>query len=313
MTLDAGAQAVLDLIAEVGRPPFEQLSVPEARAAYVNSRKALQPDPIEIAETRDIRMEGPGGEIAMRLYRGRPSLPGTPQPALVFFHGGGWVIGGLDSHDTICREIAHRSGCTLISVDYRLAPEHRFPAAVDDAIAATRWISGNATQLNIDPARLSVGGDSAGGNLAAVVAIDARDNDGPAIRSQVLIYPATDMSLDTESYAAMADRPPISRATMEWFINHYVPDAAERTDWRAAPLRARDLAHLPSAFVLTAGYDPLRDEGNAFAGALAAAGTPCTLKQFPGQIHGFLNMGRINGQTDEALEVIATALKTALY
>lgn len=312
MPLHPGAQNVLDLIAEAGRPPFEQLTVADARDAYRNSRKALQPDPIDIAEVRDFTMPGPAGELPLRLYRGAPVDAGSPQPVLVFFHGGGWVIGDLESHDTICRELAARAGVTVISVDYRLAPEHRFPAAVDDAIAATKWISGHASDLGIDIDRLAVGGDSAGGNLAAVVALHARDNAGPAIRQQVLIYPVTDFDINTKSYQEMSDNPPVRRDTMVWFMDHYVPEMSARTDWRAAPLRATDHSGLPPGFVMTAGYDPLCDEGQAYAKALETARTPCRHVCYEGQIHGFLNMGRVNPQTSEALDEIAGALRDGL-
>jgi acetyl esterase len=312
MPLHPGAQNVLDLIAEAGRPPFEQLSVAEARDAYRNSRKALQPEPIDIAEVRDLSIPGPDGEIPLRLYRGRPLDETGPQPVLVFFHGGGWVIGDLESHDTICRELAHRAAITVISVDYRLAPEHRFPAAVVDSVAATGWIADNAAELGVDAARLAVGGDSAGGNLAAAVALDARDNSGPPIRLQVLIYPVTDFDIHTKSYQEMSDNPPVRRDTMIWFMDHYVPRHEDRTDWRAAPLRATDHTNLPPAFVLTAGYDPLCDEGQAYAAALDAARVPCRHVCYDGQIHGFLNMGRVNPQTSEALDEIAAALRDGL-
>ena len=312
MPLHPGAQNVLDLIAEAGRPPFEQLSVAEAREAYRNSRKALQPEPIDVAEVRDLTMPGPAGDVALRLYRGAAAAPGNPQSVLVFFHGGGWVIGDLESHDTICRELAARAGISVISVDYRLAPEHRFPAAIDDAIAATAWVAANAGELGVDAARLAVGGDSAGGNLAAAVALHARDNGGPAIRQQILVYPVTDFDTNTRSYREMSDNPPVRRDTMLWFMDHYVPEMADRSDWRAAPLRATDHAGLPPAFVLTAGYDPLCDEGQAYAKALEAAHTPCRHVCYDGQIHGFLNMGRVNPQTSEALGEIAGALREGL-
>ncbi len=312
MTLNPGAQAVLDLIAESGRPSFEELSVAEARENYVASRKALQPDPIEIAEVRDFEMPGPAGPIAVRLYRGQKLEQGQAQPALVYFHGGGWVIGDLESHDTICREIAHRAGISLIAVDYRLAPEHLFPAAAEDAIAAAKWVSENAAELGVDPGRLAVGGDSAGGNLAAVAALAARDDGGPDIAFQLLIYPVTDFDTERRSYIERGQSPPVKRETMQWFIDLYLRGEADKRDWRAAPLQAESLAGLPPAYVLTAGYDPLSDEGKAYADALTAAGTPCTFKCYDGQIHGFLNMARINPQTFEAFDEIAGALRRAL-
>ncbi len=311
MPLDPGAKKVLDLIAESGRPPFEALTVPEAREAYLTSRKALQPDPPPVAELCNLTMAGPAGDILLRLYRGKACGPAERQPTLVFYHGGGWVIGDLDSHDTVCRTLATESGCTVVSVDYRLAPENVFPAAVDDSIAALSWVAENAADLGVDTGRLAVGGDSAGGNLAAVAALHARDNGGPALCFQLLIYPVTDLRMGTASYAE-ADKPPITRATMEWFIDHYVPGRADRTNWRASPLLASSHSNLPRAYVLTAGNDPLRDEGNQYAEALKAAGTPVKLRQFPGQIHGFLNMGRIIDETPAALSEIAAEMKTAM-
>ncbi len=312
MTLNPGAQAVLDLIKEAGRPSFEEMSVPECREAYVSSRKALQPDPIEIDEVRDLEMSGPAGAIALRLYRNRPAGRDSAQPVIVYFHGGGWVIGDLDSHDTVCRELAARSGATLIAVDYRLAPEHVFPAAIEDAVAATRWVSENASELGVDPGRLAVAGDSAGGNIAAVAAIDARDNGGPKIAFQALIYPVTDFDLTRRSYAENGDKPPVKTTTMAWFRDLYLANPEDQSDWRAAPVHARDLSRLPPALVLTAGYDPLRDEGKAYANALDAAGTPCRYVCYDGQIHGFLNMARVNPQTFDAFDEVANAIRSGL-
>lgn len=312
MTLHPGAQAVLDLVAESGRPSFEEMSVPDCREAYVSSRKALQPDPIEIAETRNLTMPGPAGDLSLRLYRGQPLQSGQLQPAIIYFHGGGWVIGDLESHDTVCRELAHRSGMTLISVDYRLAPEHVFPAAVDDAIAATEWIASNAAKLGVDAARVAIAGDSAGGNLAAVAAIAARDRGGPEIAFQALLYPVTDFDLTRPSYQENGMRPPVKTTTMAWFRDLYLAKPEDQKDWRAAPIHAPNLGGLPPAFVMTAGYDPLRDEGKAYADALAAAGTACAYKCYTGQIHGFLNMARVNPQTFDAFDEIAAAIKTAL-
>lgn len=311
MTLHPGAQAVLDLIAEAGRPSFEEMTVPECREAYVNSRKALQPDPIDIAESRNLVMPGPAGDLALRLYRATPLEPGTLQPVIVYFHGGGWVIGDLESHDTVCRELAARSGATLISVDYRLAPEHVFPAAADDAIAATKWVADNATDLGVDADRLAVAGDSAGGNLAAVAAIAARDG-GPKVAFQALLYPVTDFDLTRKSYAENGDKPPVKTETMAWFRDLYLAKPEDQKDWRAAPIHAADLSGLAPAFVMTAGYDPLRDEGRAYADALKAAGTPCTYKCYDGQIHGFLNMARINPQTFDAFAEVSAAIKAGL-
>ena len=307
----AGAQAVLDLIAEAGRPSFEEMSVPDCRIAYVNSRKALQPDPIEIAEVRNLSMPGPAGEIKLRVYRAKPAKPDTRDPVIVYFHGGGWVIGDLESHDTVCRELSARSGAALISVDYRLAPEHVFPAAAEDAIQATRWVAENAAELGVDASRMAVAGDSAGGNLAAVAAIAARDA-GQQLAFQALLYPVTDFDLTRPSYQENGTRPPVKTTTMAWFRDLYLTRPEEQKDWRAAPIHANDLSGLAPAFVLTAGYDPLRDEGKAYADALAAAGTPVTYTCYTGQIHGFLNMARVNPQTFDAFSEIGTAIKAGL-
>ena len=236
---------------------------------------------------------------------------GTPQPALIYFHGGGWVIGDLESHDQVCRALANAARCIVVAVDYRLAPEHKFPAAVDDAIAATRWIAGNAARLGIDAARLAVGGDSAGGNLAAVVSLDARDRGGPPLVFQLLIYPGTDMRMDRPSHVRHAEQLPLRRATMQWFVGHYLRDAGDEADWRASPLRARDFRNLPPALVVTAGFDPLCDEGEAYAKALSGAGVRVAHERFGGQIHGFLSMGRMIADAGRLVALAADALKGA--
>ncbi len=197
--LHPDAQRVCDLIVAAKRPAYETLTPTEAREAYLASRRALQPDPEEVAEVRSLQAAGPAGPIPMRFYRGNGAGMGSPQPALIYFHGGGWVIGDLESHDQACRAIANAARCIVVAVDYRLAPEHKFPAAVEDTIAATRWVSENAERLGIDGKRIAIGGDSAGGNLAAVVALDARDRGGPPIALQVLIYPATDFGMSHAS------------------------------------------------------------------------------------------------------------------
>ncbi len=307
--LHPDAQRVCDLIVAVNRPPTETLSPPEARVAYLAARKALQADPEDVAEVRALEAAGPAGPIPLRFYRGKDAGSDRLQPALVYYHGGGWVIGDLESHDQTCRAIANAAGCIVVAVDYRLAPEHKFPAAADDAIAATRWIWQNAERLGIDGTRIAIGGDSAGGNLAAVVALDARDRGGPPVVLQVLIYPSTDMSLSFPSHERHAEQLPLRHATMRWFVNHYLRDAADTGNWRASPLRAAGFASLPPAFVATAGFDPLCDEGEAYAKALADAGVAVTRERFPGQIHGFLNMGRMVADSGRLIALIAGALR----
>jgi acetyl esterase len=310
--LHPDAARVIELIVTANRPAYETLSPAEAREAFLASRRALQPDPEPVAHVADLAAQGQAGPIPLRLYRGFGADDGRPQPALVYFHGGGWVIGDLESHDQVCRALANAARAIVVAVDYRLAPEHKFPAAVDDAIAATRWIAGHAQSLGIDPARLAVGGDSAGGNLAAVVALDARDRGGPPLALQLLVYPATDMGLDRPSHARHAEQLPLRRSTMHWFVRHYLRSPADEADWRASPLRAPSFRGLPPALVVTAGFDPLSDEGEAFARALSDAGVPVVHQCFEGQIHGFLNMGRIVADSGRLVALAGKALEDAI-
>jgi acetyl esterase len=309
--LNPDAQKVCDLIVAAGRPPIETLAPPEARQAYLASRAVLQPDPEPVAKVSALAAAGPAGPIPLRLYRGQSCPNSSPQPALIYFHGGGWVIGDLESHDQVCRALANAASCIVVAVDYRLAPEHKFPAAAEDAIAALQWIASNAARLGIDAARLAVGGDSAGGNLAAVAALDARDRGGPRMLLQFLVYPATDMSLDWPSAERHAHQLPLTRAAMDWFIAHYLRSPADKADWRASPLRAASLKGLAPALIITAGFDPLCDEGQAYAEALRAAGVPVGHEPFAGQIHGFLSMGRIVADSRHLIEMAAARLRRA--
>jgi acetyl esterase len=227
----------------------------------------------------------------------------------VFFHGGGWVIGNLDSHDVACRKLADEGQLIVISIDYRLAPEHKFPAAVNDVVAATKWIAGNAKQLGIDASRLTVGGDSAGGNLAAVVAISARDGNGPALAGQVLIYPAVDFAMKHPSHSEPETSILLTHSAIKWFTGLYLNSTADGDDWRASPTRATTLAGLPPAYVLTAGADPLRDEGDEYAKRLKEAGVAVTYRHFPGQFHGFFTMGRLLPQANVAASEIGAWLR----
>ena len=306
------ARALLDLIAERGVPPTHTLSPQEARAVYRDRRGFTQPAPPPVASVQSLQAEGPLGPIPLRLYRPLGTMPDQTLPALVYYHGGGWVIGDLDTHDTLCRELANHSGCAVVSVDYRLAPEHRFPAAVDDAIAAARWVHREAAALKIDPARIAVGGDSAGGNLAAVVALDARDRGGLPLAYQLLIYPATDQHRNAPSHRTNGQGYLLTSDTMAYFTGHYIPEPAGYADWRASPLLHADHAGLPPALVLTAGYDPLRDEGLAYAHKLSASGGRATHISFERQIHGFILMGRVLDEANDAVRLCATALRHAL-
>jgi acetyl esterase len=307
------ARALLDLMIQKGVPPTHTLSPAEARRFYLERRFFTQPDAPALAEVRELQAEGPAGPIPLRLYR--PHLGnGTAQPALVYLHGGGWVIGDLDTHDTLCRQLALRSGCCVIAVHYRLAPEHAFPAGVDDAITATRWVLAQAAALGLDPARIAIGGDSAGGNLSATTTLALRPEDGSAhpLRFQLLIYPATDMRAVAASHDSLGQGYLLTRDSIHYYRGHYIPDRANDADWRASPLLAESLAGLPPALVLTAGYDPLRDEGLAYAQRLSESGVACSQLCFERQIHGFITMGRVLEEADTAVTLCAAALRQAL-
>ncbi len=254
---------------------------------------------------------GPAGPLPVRVYRPAGSTKTEILPALVFYHGGGWVIGDLDTHDVACRQLSNGARCAVFSVEYRLAPEARFPAAVDDCIAATRYITAQAASLGIDPKRIAVGGDSAGGNLAAVVCIDARDAGQPLPCFQLLIYPATDQRSGHASHVRNAEGYLLTRKVMNYFRGHYLPEERDWLDWRASPMLATSLAGLPPAYVLTAGYDPLVDEGRAYAERLAAEGVKTEYIDYPGMIHGFLLMGGVLDTANEAIAACSAALRTA--
>jgi len=307
MALDPQARVLLDQIVAMGGPPLHTLSVPEAREALA-AMAAMQGDPEELHAVADRRIPGPQGDIPVRIYH----AGGTdPLPVLVYFHGGGWVLGSIATHDTVCRMLAKRAGCIVVSVDYRLAPEHKFPAAAEDAYAATRWVADNAARLGADPARVAIGGDSAGGNLTAVVALMARDRGGPPLVHQLLIYPVTDSACDTPSYRDNADGYLLTKDAMLWFWNHYTRGAADRANPYAAPLRAPSLAALPPALVITAEYDPLRDEGEAYAARLREARVAVTLTRYDGMIHGFFGMAAVLAPANRAVEQAAGALRAA--
>ena len=311
VTLDPDAAAVFKAFQEAGRPPYETLSPAEAREFYLAAALVTNPEPPELKSVQPLAIPSPARiDPGAHLHAGkRCGSAGGLAPCLVFFHGGGWVIGDLDSHDVVCRKLADEGQLIVISVDYRLAPEHKFPAAVDDAITATKWIADNARQLGIDAARLTVGGDSAGGNLAAVVAISARDGNGPAIAGQVLIYPATDFAMTHPSHSEPETSILLTHSVIKWFRDHYLNGAADVHDWRASPARASTLIGLPPAYVLTAGADPLRDEGDEYARRLKEAGVPVTYRHFPGQFHGFFTMGKLLQQANVAASEIGAWLK----
>ncbi|MDH6258904.1 alpha/beta hydrolase [Bradyrhizobium sp. BR13661] len=310
VVLDPDAAAVYKAFQEAGRPAYETLTAAEARAYYLQARFVSNPEPPELARVAPLSIPAPHGAIPARIYVPKQShLKDGLAPALVFFHGGGWVIGDLDSHDVVCRQLAVAGALIVIAIDYRLAPEHKFPAATDDAIAATKWIAAHARELGIDAARLSIGGDSAGGNLAAVVALAARDGDGPEIAGQVLIYPAVDFAMMHGSHSEPETSVLLTHSVIRWFRDHYLNGTADIHDWRASPARAESLAGLPPAYVLTAGADPLRDEGDDYAARLKQAGVGVTYRHFPGQFHGFFTMGKLLQQANVAVSEIGAWLK----
>ena len=289
LTLDPDAQFLLRLLALSGNRGVAQLE-PAAARAEMRRAIALAPAVEGRMSVGALSIPGPAGPIPARLYR--PDVPG-PRPLVVFFHGGGWVLGDLDTHDGGCRFLARESGANVLAVDYRLAPEHRFPAAVEDAFAALRWAMENTARLEADPARIAVAGDSAGGNLAAVVAQLAARAGGPGPAVQLLIYPVTDLSTKHPSYHFFSEGFLLNEADMDWFKGHYLPWPAAALDPKASPLLAVDLAGLPPAIVLTAGFDPLRDEGEAYAARLEAAGVRVHLRRAEGQVHGFFNLANM--------------------
>jgi acetyl esterase len=307
MTLDPQARKIIDATNALGLPPMEQMTPAQARQSMRERTAALGPVE-EVARIDDHRVPVDGGTIAVRCYT--PAGTG-PFPVHVYFHGGGWVIGDIETHDGICRSLANAAGCVVASVDYRLAPEHRFPVAVDDAFAATRWIAASAAALGVDAGRMAVGGDSAGGNLAAAVAFLSRDRGGPPLALQVLVYPVTQHGFDTPSYQEHADGYLLTRSAMRWFWSHYLARPEDGQDALASPLLARSLHGLPPALVITAEYDPLRDEGEAYAARLREAGVPVTVTRYPGMIHGFLRMINLVDKARAARDEIAAALRKA--
>jgi acetyl esterase len=309
--LDPDAAAVYQAFLESGRPPYDTVSPSEARELYLQGRVVTNPEPPELKSVAPLAIPAPHGAIPARIYTPlKLHQDNGLASCLVFFHGGGWVIGDLDSHDVVCRKLADAGEMVVIAVDYRRAPEDKFPAAFDDAFSATKWIAANARQLGVDASHLVVGGDSAGGNLAAVVAIAARDAGGPAIAGQMLIYPVTDLSMTHPSHREPETSLLLSHSLIHWFRDHYLAGGADVGDWRASPLKAKMLAGLPPAYVLIAGADPLRDEGDEYAAKLKQAGVPVTYRTFPGQFHGFFTMGKLLEQANVAAREIGAWLKT---
>jgi acetyl esterase len=307
MPLHPQAQALLDQFAAAGDLDLTELPPAAVRQLFAQMAPVRPPQPV--ARVQDRTLPGPSGEIPVRIYA--PESRG-PLPAIAYFHGGGFVLGGLDTHDGTCRALANAAGAMVVSVDYRLAPEHRFPAAPEDCYAALRFLGERGAEIGADPARLAVAGDSAGGNLAAVTALLARERRGPELRFQLLVYPVADHRFDTPSYRDNAEGYFLTAAMMRWFWSHYLEQPDHGEDPIASPLRAKDLAGLPPALVITAEYDPLRDEGEAYAARLREAGVATELRRYPGQIHGFFSWSDLLDDGRAAVEHACAALRGAL-
>jgi len=298
-------RAILEGMAAQGVPPLESLPVPQARqAAHGLAGLAGEPEP---ARVQNRKIVGRGGDIPIRIYT--PEKDG-PLPGVVYLHGGGWVICDLDTHDNVCRAIANRAGAVVVAVDYRLAPEHKFPAALEDCLDATRWVAANAAELGIDPHRLAVAGDSAGANMATVIATKARDAKGPAVALQVLVYPVTNLSAaDTSSQREFAEDHFLTRSAMDWFLDQYFSPDTDRTDPDISPMFITDLRGLPPALIITAECDPLRDEGEDYAKRLQESGVPVMLTRYDGMIHPFLNFLGASPVAQKAVDQIAGGIR----
>jgi acetyl esterase len=306
--LDPQVKVLLDQMAAAKQPPFHTQTPTDARKAMGAMLNVLGPGPA-VHKVEDRKIPGPGGEIPLRIY----TPAGKSNGILVYFHGGGWVVGDIASHDYVCRALNNESECVVVSVDYRLAPEHKFPAGPDDCYAATQWASKNAGSLGSDADHIAVGGDSAGGNLAASIALMARDRGGPRIRHQMLIYPAIDAAMNTASQKEFtADGFVLSKLDMEWFWGYYLKDSKDGENPYASPNRAKDLKNLPTAHVITASHDPLRDEGEAFAEQLKKAGNKVKLKRYEGVVHGFVSLQAAIDQGKTATRELAQELRASL-
>lgn len=305
MSLDPDARRYLERLSALGAPPITELAPAEVRLAAEATAVDLFGPTDAVGAVFDQALPGP---VRTRVYQ--PAGAERDLPVLVYCHGGGWVAGSLDTHDGVCRALCARTPCVVVSVDYRLAPEHRFPAAVEDAWAATAWVAQHARSIGGDPSRIAVGGDSAGGTLSAVAALRARDH-GLALRLQLLVYPATDRDFETPSYREFADGYGLTRDGMRWYWEHYLGPDGDATSPEASPLRAGDLAGVAPACVLTVEFDPLRDEGEAFAERLRAAGVPVESRRIAGLIHGVYRMPGTIPRAGELLDVSAGALRNA--
>jgi acetyl esterase len=308
MPLDPQVMAMRAELAKADARPLYTMTLAQARAEDLRSIQEAGGTPEPVADVVDSHLPGPDGPLPIRIYR--PSAE-RPLPALIYFFGGGWTLGAIETSDGVCRALTNAVSCVTITVGYRLAPEHRFPAAVHDCYAATAWIAEHAAELGVDPDRLAVGGDSAGGNLAAAVTLLARDHGGPELAHQLLVYPNTDLLADTRSLRESVDPLLFNRYSTEWYRKHYLADPADGLNPLVSPLRATDHSGLPPATVITAEYDPLRDEGEAYADRLRDAGVPVEHVRYPGMVHGFFTMSGVLDAARDAIALAAGRLRAA--
>ncbi|HZN13388.1 MAG TPA: alpha/beta hydrolase [Acidimicrobiales bacterium] len=309
MPVDPQVRALLDQLASAGGLPLQEMTPEAARQMFVGMAALAAPS-TEGVTTEDRSVPGPGGDIPVRIYT--PAAGSAPRPLVVFFHGGGFVIGNIDSHDATCRSLARLVGAVVVSVDYRLAPESAAPAAAEDCYAATVWAAEHASELGADAARLAVAGDSAGGNLAAVTPLLARDRGGPAIAFQLLVYPVTDLTMSQPSIEENGTDYMLTADGLRWFYDHYLGTKGDPKEPIVSPLFASDVSGLPPALILTAEFDPLRDEGEAYGARLREAGVPVTFKRYDGLIHGFFSMDLVLDAAKAAVAETAEQLKAAL-
>ncbi|HEY5048700.1 MAG TPA: alpha/beta hydrolase [Rhizomicrobium sp.] len=312
MQLDPVIRGFLESLAAQPGPKMWELAAPDARAVFAALMQLVGPQDVPIGKVFDMKAQGPRGDIPLRNYtpKGRDD---ALLPTLVFYHGGGFVIGDLETHDGLCRMFANQAGVRVIAVDYRLAPEHKFPAAVEDACAAIDWICANAPELGVDATRVAVGGDSAGGNLSAVVAQAAKTKGGPKLAFQMLLFPVTQIGSDTKSMRERGEGFFLEKAALDWWFGQYLDKGADRSDIRMSPLLARDLSGLPPAYLMLAGFDPLYDEGSAYAGKLRDASVAVTVADYPDLVHDFIYLQAVLPQAGEALRAASAALHGALF
>jgi acetyl esterase len=310
--LDPDAAALLARISQAAYPPFEALTPAQCRKAYAASWDIMQSPGGEVAAVHDRQIQA-DAPLMLRIYRGMGTSDTEVLPCMLFLHGGGWVIGNLDSHDRMCRQLANTAGICVVAVDYRLAPEHPYPAALQDAAAALRWVADHAHALRIDPHALGVGGDSAGGNLAAVLALMSRDGDVPKLCFQALLYPVTDVTCRFPSYTHIRPDLPLTSSTMRYFIDHYIPSGTDKNDWRVSPLNASTFAGVAQALVLTVAHDPLCDEGLAYAQALDQAGVRVSALHYNDQMHGLLSQGRLIPMANTVAHQVFSLVGYALH